>query len=76
MQGTPSLASQSFAASTPSCRQMSVGKEKFAPDAKQLMEMLHATLSSKLESDDPQVGSAALLTALLRALFELPPRHL
>uniref|UniRef100_A0A7S4LGY4 C2H2-type domain-containing protein n=1 Tax=Eutreptiella gymnastica TaxID=73025 RepID=A0A7S4LGY4_9EUGL len=34
---------------------MSVGKEKFAPDAKQLMEMLHATLSSKLESDDPQV---------------------
>jgi len=33
---------------------MSVGKERFAADAKQVMEYLHATLAAKLESDDPQ----------------------
>jgi len=33
---------------------MSVGKDKFAADAKQVMEMLHSTLASKLEADDPQ----------------------
>eukprot|EP00667_Euglena_gracilis_P001769 EG_transcript_1769 len=33
---------------------MSVGKDKFAADAKQVMEMMHATLSSKLDPDDPQ----------------------
>eukprot|EP01006_Ploeotia_vitrea_P033760 TRINITY_DN65626_c6_g1_i2.p1 TRINITY_DN65626_c6_g1~~TRINITY_DN65626_c6_g1_i2.p1 ORF type:complete len:844 (-),score=60.36 TRINITY_DN65626_c6_g1_i2:38-2569(-) len=40
---------------------MSVGKEKFAADAGEVMEILHTTQSSKMDPDDPQ--SSYLLQA-------------
>lgn len=35
---------------------VAVGKEKFAPDAKEIMELMIRTQSSNLEPDDPQVS--------------------
>ena len=45
---------------------VAVGKERFGPDAKEVMEILITTQTSALEPDDPQVSF--LLQACARVL--------